>query len=465
MTTGINSSTIITFITITVLTLIAVLSVYSNATKAMGLYLYPARHLIGNYYYNRYPNAVPPLFTTVGTDMQMTLKMKTVAFTKDTSSIQSSLLPSSSSQSPLTQIFKRVENSVVQITSTNPNPNLQIIINGNPLQSQSTRLGSGFIYDKQGHIITNNHVIDGSKTAEVNFVDGNTYRAKVIGADPFSDIAVLQITDNFSGEKVVPLSIANSSALQVGQQVIAIGNPFGLSDTMTTGIVSQIGRLLPNPDTGFSIPEGIQTDAPINPGNSGGPLLNMQGQVIGINTAINSATGEFSGIGFAVPSSELIREVPTLIHNGTFTHPWLGIAGGSVTPDVAQSVGLPRNYKGVVVASVQSNSPALKAGLQGATIDENTGSSQVGDIITAIDGHPVKSIDDIINYIDLHKAVGQSLNLTVNRHGLIINLDAKLQARPIPSSPSAQLQQSQQQPLLPPQNMFPPLLPPGPIIP
>ena len=451
-------------ITLTLFTLIAVQSIFSNTTKVMGLDLFQGRHLIGNYDHNRHSNAVPLSFTRVGTEMQMKLKLKTIALTNTTNPVQSSSVPSSSSESPLTRIFKQVENSVVQVTTTSPNTNLQVIINGNPLESQSTRLGSGFIYDKQGHIITNNHVINGSKTAEVNFVDGNTYRAKVIGADPFSDIAVLQITDNFSTEKVIPLSIANSSALQVGQQVIAIGNPFALSDTMTTGIVSQVGRLLPNPDTGFSIPDGIQTDAPINPGNSGGPLLNLQGQVIGINTAINSATGEFSGIGFAIPSSVVIREVPTLIQNGTFTHPWLGMAGGSINPDVAQSAGLPRNYKGVVVASVQPDSPAEKAGLQGATINKNNGSSHVGDIVTAVDGHQVKSIDDIINYIDLHKTVGQSLKLTVNRHGQILDMNTILQARPPPSS-SPQLQQPQQQPLLPPQNMFPPLLPPGPIIP
>src|SRR6266700_2429725 len=209
----------------------------------------------------------------------------------------------------LPDIFKRVENSVVQITSTvNDTSNLQIIINGNPLQGQSTRLGSGFVYDNQGHIITNNHVVGNAKTVDVTFVDGNTYTAKVVGTDPFSDIAVIKITDDFSAEKVLPLVIANSSSLQVGEQIVAIGNPFGLSDTMTTGIVSQMGRLLPNPDTGFSTPNTIQTDAAINPGNSGGPLLNMQGQVIGINTAINSATGEFSGIGFAVPSSTILRE-------------------------------------------------------------------------------------------------------------------------------------------------------------
>jgi S1-C subfamily serine protease len=339
-------------------------------------------------------------------------------------------LPSPTQTTNLTAIFKQVESSVVQITARTPNPNLQIIINGNPLGSESTRLGSGFVYDKQGHIITNNHVIDGANTADVTFVDGNTYTAKVIGKDPSSDIAVLQITDNFSPENLVPLTIVNSSSLQVGEQVIAIGNPFGLSDTMTTGIVSQMGRLLPNPDTGFSTPGAIQTDAPINPGNSGGPLLNMQGQVIGINTAINSATGEFSGIGFAVPSNMIIKEVPTIIQTGTYNHPWLGISGGAVTPDIAQSAGLPRNDKGVVVGSVQAGSPAEKAGLQGVTQNDFSNTQTVGDIITGIDGHPVKSIDDLINYIDSQKSIGDNVGLTVNRHGQIMNLNLVLQARP-----------------------------------
>ena len=342
------------------------------------------------------------------------------------------LATQNSPQPSLTQIFKQVEDSVVQITAKTSNPNLQIIINGNPLGNQSTRLGSGFVYDKQGHIITNNHVIDGANTADVTFVDGNTYRAKVIGKDPSSDIAVLQITDNFSSEKLVPLAIVNSS-LQVGQQVIAIGNPFGLSDTMTTGIVSQMGRLLPNPDTGFPTPGAIQTDAPINPGNSGGPLLNMQGQVVGINTAINSATGEFSGIGFAVPSNMIIREVPTIIQTGTYNHAWLGIAGGAITPDIAQSEGLPLNSKGVVVGSVQSGSPAEKAGLHGITQNDFSNTQTVGDIITAIDGHSLRSIDDLINYIYLHKSIGDNAVLTVNRHGQIMNLNLVLQARPPPS--------------------------------
>ena len=337
----------------------------------------------------------------------------------------------STTQSPnLTSIFKRVENSVVQITAKSPNPNLQIIINGIPLSNKSTRLGSGFVYDKQGHIITNTHVIDGASTADVTFVDGNTYRAKLIGKDPSGDIAVLQITDDFSPENLVPVPIVNSSSLQVGQQVVAIGNPFGLSDTMTTGIISQTGRLLPNPDTRFSTPGTIQTDAAINPGNSGGPLLNMLGQIIGINTAINSATGDFSGIGFAVPSNMIIKEVPTIIKTGTYKHPWLGIAGSTITPDMAQSAGLPRNSKGVVVASIESRSPAERAGVHGLNQNNSSNTQKVGDIITGIDGRHLRNIDDLISYIDSHKSIGDNVVLTVNRHGQIMNLNLVLQARP-----------------------------------
>ncbi|HYY66346.1 MAG TPA: trypsin-like peptidase domain-containing protein, partial [Nitrososphaeraceae archaeon] len=231
--------------------------------------------------------------------------------------------------SSLTEIFKRVENSVVQIISkTSANDEMQIIINGKP--PKSTRLGSGFVYDKEHHIITNNHVVGGAKKVDVTFIDGNTYTGKVIGSDPFSDIAILQITDNiiFSGEEknVRPLVIGNSSNLEVGQQVIAIGNPFGLSDSMTTGIISQMQRLLPADSNtvggGFSIPNTIQTDATINPGNSGGPLLNIQGQVIGMNTAISSSTGDFAGVGFAIPSNTITRIVPSLLQKGTYSHPW-----------------------------------------------------------------------------------------------------------------------------------------------
>lgn len=328
----------------------------------------------------------------------------------------------------LNAVFKKAGSSVVQITSKVDTVVPNIIINGNPLERKSTRLGSGFLYDAVGTIITNNHVVEGADTVDVTFVDGNTYSAKVVGTDAFSDIAVLQITDDYSDELLVPLSLGNSSQLQVGQQVVAIGNPFGLSDTMTTGIVSQTGRLLPNQEMGFSIPNVIQTDAAINPGNSGGPLFDLQGRVIGVNTAIRSNTGEFSGIGFAIPSNSVSRIVPHLIKEAKYEHPWLGIAGASLTPDLNEQLGLQRNFKGVVISSVTPGGPAEKAGIIGGTKD----STPTGDIVTAIDGHAVKRIEDIIFYIEEQSSVGDKVVLTVFRDGQEHDLTVELQARPMP---------------------------------
>jgi S1-C subfamily serine protease len=338
--------------------------------------------------------------------------------------------------SPLPRIFKQAEGSVVQITTKLPNDGQDIIINSSPSESQSTILGSGFVYDKEGHIVTNSHVVGESKTVDITFVGGNTYTASVIGNDPSSDISVLEITDSsfLASSTVNPLVMGNSSNLQVGQQIIAIGNPFGLSDTMTTGIISEVGRLLPNPDTGFSIPDGIQTDAVINRGNSGGPLLNIKGQVIGMNTAISSSSGIFSGVGSAIPSNTISRIVPVLIQKGSYSHPWIGISGGSITPDLAQSVNLPKNFKGVIVGSVQSGSPADKAGIRGASQGIINLNPQIGDIITAIDNHPVRRIDDIINYIESHKSVGDVVNVKANRNGKAIDMNVIIQARPTSSS-------------------------------
>ena len=338
-----------------------------------------------------------------------------------------------SQDSILTDLFQKTQNSVVQITSKVSTVDNTIIINGQPLSSQSTRLGSGFIYDKEGRIITNNHVVEGSSTVNVTFIDGNTYTAKVVGTDPDNDVAVIQIIDNFSDENLIPLALGNSSDIQVGQQVIAIGNPFGLSDTMTTGIVSAIGRLLPNENVGYSIPDIIQVDAAINPGNSGGPLLNLQGEVIGMNTAISTNTGDFSGVGFAIPSNSIERIAPVLIKNGTYQHPYLGIAGRTMDPDISLANGLARNFKGVIVEKVVPGGPADMAGIIAAHLDENN-IPHGGDIITAIDGHPMKTIDDIITYLDDEKSVGDKVTITVDRQGKSLDLTATLEVRPAPSS-------------------------------
>lgn len=341
-----------------------------------------------------------------------------------------SVLPSvtEDQQNRLTSIFKKTENSVVQITSKVSVVNPYVVVNGNPLQSQSTRLGSGFVFDDAGHIVTNNHVVEGAKTVDVRFVNGNIYSADVIGTDTFSDIAVLRITDDYSEEHLVPLALGNSSELEVGQQVIAIGNPYGLSDTMTTGIISQTGRLLQNHESGFSIPNVIQTDAAINPGNSGGPLLSLDGKVIGINTAIQSNTGEFSGIGFAVPSNTIRKIVPSLIKDGQYLHPWLGVSGTSLIPDIAKQMGLEKNYKGVLVTSVVDNSPAKKSGLRQTQHDESRHGG--GDVIVAVDGQPIRDMDDLIIYLSLNKGVGDSVTMQVYRDGQLIEITAVLEARP-----------------------------------
>lgn len=332
-----------------------------------------------------------------------------------------------SSDLSLSQIFKQTENSVVQITNKVSETDSRVIINGNPLERQSTKLGSGFIFDNSGRIITNNHVIAGSKTVDITLVDGNTYSADVIGTDPYSDIAVLQITDDFE-ENLIPLFLGDSSKIEVGDQVVAIGNPFGLSGTMTMGIVSQVGRLIPNQEVGVSIPNVIQTDAAINPGNSGGPLLNLQGEVVGINTAIQSNTGEFSGVGFAVPSNTIQKIVPILIEKGKYDHPWLGISGASLTSDIIEKLKLSKNYKGVLVTTVVKDSPAEKAGLEEATYNIN-GEIKSGDVIISVDGNKVKNIAELILYLLENKNVGDTIVLEINRDGKIIELSTTLQEK------------------------------------
>jgi S1-C subfamily serine protease len=339
--------------------------------------------------------------------------------------------PTSPSPSHLNTIFKQVENATVQITSKVPpipsnNPQ-------NPQAPNATALGSGFVYDKLGRIITNNHVVGNAKIVDVTFVDGNRYTAKVVGSDIYSDIAVLQVIENITQQPLNPLVIGNSSKLEVGDPVIAIGNPFGLSGTITTGIVSGIGRLLPAAaGLGFSIPNAIQTDAPINPGSSGGPLLNMQGQVVGINTAGISSSIGFSGVAFAIPSSTITRIVPTLIEKGNYTHSYIGLSGATLTSDLAQTiVGLPANFKGIVVDSIVKDGPADKAGIHGSTTDQYS-KKHGGDVITAIDGHPVTKIDDLISYLEEHVPVGNSITFTVHRNGQSLDLKTTLTARPSP---------------------------------
>ena len=329
---------------------------------------------------------------------------------------------------PLDVVYENLENSVVQITSTVIETHSNIIINGNPVEQQSSRLGSGFVYDEQGHIITNYHVISDVSTVDVSLSNGDVFTAKVIGTDRLNDIAVLQLTDDYSNESLTPVLFADSSQIKIGDQVIAIGNPFGLSNTMTTGIVSQTGRLLPNQNLGFSISNIIQTDAAINPGNSGGPLLDSDGNLIGMNTAIESKVGEFTGVGFAIPSNTIKKIVPVLIKKGEYDHPWIGISGITLSPKLAEKLQLPKNFRGALINDVVDNGPAEKAGIKGALYKSNREISNA-DIIISIDDTPVKRIDDIISYVSENKSVGDKVSFKVFRDGKVIDIDVILGKR------------------------------------
>ena len=405
----------------------------------------------------------------------------------------------------LPELFERAEKSVVQVTTTS---------GAEQPGSFRSGIGSGFVYNDDGLIVTNYHVIapsvrlsselvqgETNDGVDINvaFEDGTIYQATLVGADRFSDIAVIDIPED-ARDRLVPLPIGNSSELRVGQQVVAIGNPFGLSGSMTEGIVSGLGRLIPsseeeqlppfpdgtplpppqdpfnpeaplqppldevppstppgNPDDelmeaqrrgSFSIPDIIQTDAPINPGNSGGPLLDLRGEVIGMNTAIFSSTGESAGVGFAIPSNTVKKVVPALISSGVYQHPWLGISGTDITPEIAEALGL-SEAKGFLVTDITSESPADKAGIRGGYKIDNINGREIalgGDIIVAIDNNTVRKIDDILSYLEREKTVGDQVQLTVLRDGNIEQtLPTVLAARPGSTSVLQQSSQQEQQ--------------------
>ena len=404
----------------------------------------------------------------------------------------------------LTELFSRVQDSVVQVTTTSRN------IAG-PL---SSGLGSGFVYDKDGHIITNYHVValaslsgessnasfsNNNTDIVITFHDGSVYNARVVGSDPFSDIAVFHV-ENISESKLVPLTFGNSSQVKIGEQAVAIGNPFGLSGTLTVGVVSGLGRTIPSlaaeespslprnnqgereqqpglpeipppfddlfpdipdlpfqlppliPDQqeqqessgAFSIPDIIQTDAAVNPGNSGGPLLNMKGQVIGMNTAIFSVTGAYAGIGFAVPSNTITKVVPSLITTGSYQHPWLGLIGIDITPDIAKALGLGlEEAKGFLVIGVNEGSPADKAGIRGGDKVTNINGREIrlgGDIVLKIDNQDVRKIEDLLTHLERHTQVGDTVQLTIIRDAKPQTVNITLTARPDNNQLQQQLQ-------------------------
>ena len=347
--------------------------------------------------------------------------------TNENSTIQGSL--------SLPDLFTKVQKSVVQVTERD---------NSNELGS---RLGSGFVYDKDGHVITNYHVVtpgtNNNNELQVTFLDGNVYPADLVGVDQFADLAVIKVK-NISSDKLAPLYLANSSSLRIGESVVAIGNPFGLSGSMTQGIVSGLGRLLPSNEnqdnfagagSSFSIPNIIQTDAAINPGNSGGPLIDTQGRVVGINTAIFSNTGVYSGVGFAIPSNTISKVATSLIQNGSYHHPYIGIIGLSLTPDLSKQIGL-NQTKGFLITSITKGSPADKSGLRAGSTTTTYNGRDVevgGDIILKIDNREVSKIDDILAYLESQKHVGDKVHFTILRDNTIKELDLILGDRPSPA--------------------------------
>jgi 2-alkenal reductase len=317
--------------------------------------------------------------------------------------------PAADLEARLIEIYRQLNPSVVYIIT--------------PLGS-----GSGFVYNQQGMIVTNNHVISGARNYEVVFASGDRQRASLVGADVDSDLAVIQVEQLPDG--VEPVALADPDSILVGQFVVAIGNPFGEQGSMSLGIISGLGRSLPSQrelDIGssYSLPGVIQTDAPINPGNSGGPLLNLNGELVGINAAIASATGTNSGVGFAIPVGAVERIVPVLIEEGSYEYPYIGATFASeLSLDAASQLGLPQT-RGAYVTGVTRGSPADRAGLVAA---DNSGRG--GDLIVALDGQTIDDFSDLNSYLVFHTSVGQTIEVTVLRGDRQVTFPLTLGARP-----------------------------------
>lgn len=296
-----------------------------------------------------------------------------------------------------------------------------------------TGTGSGWVYDKQGHIITNNHVVEGAANIQVTFQSGTVLPAKLIGRDPYSDMAVIKVKP-LEG-LLHPMDVGVSSELLVGEMVIAIGNPFGLANTMTTGIVSATGRQMSTVNN-YAIVDVIQTDAAINPGNSGGPLLNLKGEVVGMNTAIISNTNDFSGIGFAIPSDTITREVETLIESGVYEHPWLGISGLNLVPGLSEAIGLDNNTKGTLVVEIVEGGPAEDAGIVPGSERVTIGGFPYeigGDIIIGVDGTTMESFYELQVYLTRNAKPGTMVTMTIIRDGEVMDIPFTLGVRPPPN--------------------------------
>jgi S1-C subfamily serine protease len=355
----------------------------------------------------------------------------------------------------LQQIYRQVNPSVVAIDVVGQAAAASIIpFFGDNGQQQpqipQQALGSGFVWDKVGHIVTNNHVVDGADKISVTFWDGTIVPATLIGADPDADLAVIKV--NLPADQLQPVTVADSKQVKVGQLAVAIGNPFGNENTMTVGFVSAVGRSIPadggTMGTSYSIPDVIQTDAPINPGNSGGVLVDVNGQVMGVTAQIESPVRASVGIGYVIPSNIVSKVVPELIKSGKYEHSWLGISGGSLIPDLATAMSLKSDQRGALVNQVTAGSPAEKAGLRGSEKQTTIDGQQVnvgGDVIIAIDNQPVKTFDDLVAYLTSSTSVGQTITLTILRDGQQQDVKVTLAARPASEARQQQAQQLPQQ--------------------
>jgi len=339
----------------------------------------------------------------------------------------SSYQPANSLEAQVEAVGRMAGPSVVNITSTIVGQNFF----SQPVPSQA--VGSGFIYDERGHIVTNYHVVEKAQSVAVSLSSGTSYPAKVVGTDASTDLAVLEVT----GVQLPPsLTLGSSSRVQVGQFVVALGNPFGLTHTLTFGVISALGRVIQSPDGRF-IGEALQTDTPINPGNSGGPLLTLGGEVIGVNSQIISPSGSSSGIGFAIPANLVKRIVPQLISKGRADHPWLGVSVLGLSSELSAvltkaGVSVPVS-KGLLVLSVEPGSPAARAGIRGGSQEIRIGNAQLpikGDVIVSIDGQEVSDLRELSVYLELNTVIGQSVEVVLFRDGKRMAVTAVLAARP-----------------------------------
>ncbi|MCL4878832.1 MAG: trypsin-like peptidase domain-containing protein [Anaerolineae bacterium] len=336
----------------------------------------------------------------------------------------------------LPDLYEQARQSVVYIEVVGSGPTTVSMPNdeNHPDEFFSRGLGSGFVWDTEGHIVTNYHVVGDAKRIDVTFFDGTFARAEVVGLDPDSDLAVIKV--DVPAEKLVPVVVADSGSLEVGEPVIAIGNPFGQTWTMTTGIISALGRANSSL-TGFSIPDMIQTDAAINPGNSGGPLFDAAGRVVGVNTQIISESRANSGVGFAVPSNTVQRVVPELIEDGDVAYTWIGIQGGSVSLDIIDLMNLNPDVRGVLISNVIDGGPASDADLQGADSRAEIDGLAYrigGDIITAINGTPINTLEALVSYLAANTQPGDNVELTIIRDGETLTIPVLLEERPERSS-------------------------------